>query len=97
MFDLFKTRCIFINRNSAFAKRTKWKENKYQWQTRKNMWTGGGRKGAEGGAGAPQDFSKVDLLPIDNDREKKKVAKNKPIDIPRKLLVTLLWFTSCNL
>ena len=42
-------------------------------------------------AAAPQIFAKVDLLPIDNDSEKEKVAqKNKPFEIPRKLLVTLL-------
>ena len=58
---------------------------------------GGGGGGGGGGLEHPKIFAKVDLLPIDNDKEKKKVAKNKPIDIPRKLLVTLLWFTSCNL
>ena len=29
-----------------------------------------------GGAGPPKHFAKVDLLPIENDNEKKKVAKN---------------------
>ena len=39
----------------------------------------------------PQIFAKVDLLPIGNDSEKKKIAKNyKLLQIPRKLLVTLL-------
>ena len=28
----FKTRCVFINRNSVFADWTKWKENKCQWK-----------------------------------------------------------------
>ena len=56
----------------------------------------GGGRGRGVGLEHPKIFAKVDLLPIDNDREKKKVAKNKPTDIPRKLLVTLLWFTSCN-
>ena len=45
----------------------------------------------------PQIFAKVDLFPIDNDSEKKKVAKKyKPSQIPRKLLVTLLLSTSSN-
>ena len=36
-------------------------------------------------------FAKVDLLPIDNDSEKKKGAKkHKSYQIPRKLLLTLL-------
>ena len=39
----------------------------------------------------PQDFPKVDLLPIDNDSEEKKGnQKHKLYQIPRKLLVTLL-------
>ena len=48
-------------------------------------------------AASPQIFAKVDLLPIDNDSEKKKVTqKYKSFEIPRKLLVTLLWSTLCN-
>ena len=44
-----------------------------------------------------QIFSKVDFLPIDNDSEKKKEKKKyKPLQIPHKLLVTLLLSTSCN-
>ena len=40
---------------------------------------------------SPQIFAKVDLLPIDNDSDKKKGAKkHKPYQIPRKLQVTLL-------
>ena len=36
----------------------------------------------------PQIFAKVDLLPIENNGEKKKVAKNyKPIQILQKVLV----------
>ena len=39
----------------------------------------------------------VDLLSIDNDGEKKKIAKQyELVQIPRKLLVTLLLFTSYN-
>ena len=38
----------------------------------------------------PQTFAKVNLLLIDNDNEKKKVAhKYKPLEIPRKLLVNI--------
>ena len=50
-----------------------------------------------GGAAPPQIFAKADLLPIDNDSEKKKVAKKYiPYQIPRKLLITLLLSTSHN-
>ena len=43
------------------------------------------------GGGSPQIFAKVDLLPIDNNREKKSAAKkHTAYPIPRKLLVTLL-------
>ena len=43
------------------------------------------------GAAAPQIFAKVDLLPIDNNSEKKKGAKkHKPYQTPQKLLVTFL-------
>ena len=36
------------------------------------------------GAATPQIFAKVDLLPVENDSEKKKVAKKyKPFQIPR--------------
>ena len=42
-------------------------------------------------------FAKVDLLPIDNDCDKKKTAKKyELVQIPPKLLVTLLLFTPCN-
>ena len=55
-------------------------------------WRGGGE-----GAAAPQIFVNVNLIPVDNDSEKKKVAKKyKPFQIPQKLLVTLLLSTSCN-
>ena len=41
-------------------------------------------KGA-GEAAAPNIFAKVDLLPIDNDSDKKKIAKKcKLVQIPRK-------------
>ena len=45
-----------------------------------------------------QIFAVVDLLPIDNDSEKKKgiVKIYKPLQIPRTLLVTLLLSTTCN-
>ena len=44
-----------------------------------------------GGLLSPRIRTKVDLLPIDNDSEKKKGAKkHKTYQIPRKLLVTLL-------
>ena len=47
--------------------------------------------GAGGGGGSPQIFAKVDLLPIDNNSEKKSAAKkHTAYPIPRKLLVTLL-------
>ena len=43
------------------------------------------------GGCSSQIFAKVDLLPIDNDSQKKRGAKkHKPYQIPRKLLVTLL-------
>ena len=46
---------------------------------------------------SPQIFAKIDLLPIRNDSENKKVAqKYKPLKIPRKLLVTLFLSTLCN-
>ena len=52
---------------------------------------------ALGRTAAPQIFATVDLLLIDNDSEKKKIAKKyKLVQIPRKLLVTLLLSTSCN-
>ena len=55
------------------------------------MGTGGG------GAAAPPIFAKADLLLIDNDSEKKKIAtKCKLIQIPRKRLVTLLLSASYN-
>ena len=42
----------------------------------------------------PQILAKVDLLPIDNLSEKKKIAKKyKSYQIPQKLLITLLLFT----
>ena len=53
--------------------------------------------GLEGGLQPSQIFAKIDLLPIENNSEKKKVTKKyKPLQISRKLLVTLLWLTSCN-
>ena len=45
----------------------------------------------------PQVFAKADLLLIDNDSEKKKIAtKCKLVQIPRKHLVALLMPTSYN-
>ena len=55
--------------------------------------TGGGGWEACGEGGS----IKVDLLPIDNDSDKKKTAKKcKLVKIPRKLLVTWLLSTSCS-
>ena len=45
----------------------------------------------EAAAPLPQSFVKVDLLLIDNDSEKEKIAsKYKLVQIPWRLLVTLL-------
>ena len=45
----------------------------------------------------PKIFPKFGLLPIDNEGEKKKVAKKyKLFEIPQKLPGTLLFSTSCN-
>ena len=53
--------------------------------------------GGAGGLHPPQVFAKADLLLIDNDSEKKKIAtKCKLIQIPRKRLVTLLLSASYN-
>ena len=47
--------------------------------------------GGLGGGCSPQVFAKVDLLPIENDSEKKKVAKKyKSLQIPQKLLLATL-------
>ena len=55
--------------------------------------TGPQKPGDWEGLHPPNVFAKFDLLPIDNDSKKKKVAKNyKPFQIPQKLLVTLLLF-----
>ena len=43
------------------------------WQARRNQ-VGGGE---EGGLQAPPVFAKVDLLPIDNYREKEKITNKK--------------------
>ena len=57
--------------------------------------TGGLR---EGDFSPPQIFVIVDILPIDNDSEKKKsiVKTYKAIKFPRIILVTLLLSTICN-
>ena len=48
-------------------------------------------------AALSQIFAKVDLLPIENDSEKKKIVKEyKLVQILRKLLITILLSTSCN-
>ena len=48
-------------------------------------------------AAAPPDFAKVELLPIDNNREKKKsIKKIYDIKFLEKLLITLLLSTSYN-
>ena len=53
--------------------------------------------GLHGTAALPQIFAKVDLLPIENDSEKKKIVKEyKLVQILRKLLITILLSTSCN-
>ena len=58
-------------------------------------WGEGG--GVGGGCNLPQIFAKTDFLPNENNSEKKRVAKKyKPLQISRKLLVTLLWLTTCN-
>ena len=53
----------------------------FLWQARRNR--GSGRGGGGGGRGVLQPshiFAKIDLLPIDNDSKKKKVAKKyKPL------------------
>ena len=56
-------------------------------------------QGEGGGTGGPlQIFGRADLLPADNDSEKKKIAKKKykPVQIPRKLLAALLLSTLYN-
>ena len=53
--------------------------------------------GLGGGCWPPHILVKVDFLPIDNDSDKKKIAKKcKLVQISRKLLVTLLLYTSCS-
>ena len=55
------------------------------------------RNRGDWGVPTSQIFAKVGLSPIDNDSEKKKVAKKfEPLQIPQKLLVTLRLSTSCN-
>ena len=57
--------------------------------------TGSSKPGDQGTA-APQIFAKVDLLPIGNNSEKKKITKKyKLFQVTRKLLVANLP-TSCN-
>ena len=59
-------------------------------------WKPGERAFGEAAA-AYQIFAKVDLLSIDNDSEKKKIAKKyKLVQTPWKLLLTVLLFTLCN-
>ena len=55
------------------------------------------RNRGDWGAPTSHIFAKFGLSPIDNDSDKKKVAKKyKPFQIPQKLLVILLLFTSFN-
>ena len=57
--------------------------------------TGGGT--GWGGLQPSQIFAKVDLLTIDSYSEKKNIVKkHKPVQIPRKLLITLPLSTICN-
>ena len=56
----------------------------------------GGKDGL-GGLQPSQIFAKVDLLTIDSYSEKKNIVKkHKPVQIPRKLLITLPLFTIRN-
>ena len=43
-----------------------------------------------------QIFVRTDLLPIDNDGEKKKYLKNELLQVTQKILEILVLSTSCN-